>query len=254
MDGERAATLHRVITAIQRRWGERALRLLGQSTIDAPLSVIPTGLADLDHALGIGGLPRGRLTEVMGAPTSGATSIVLQVLAQAQSHGDRVGYIDVQASFDPEYAAWCGVALETLLLVRPQQPAEALDILYALVTSHGLGVLVVTDLGVVQETPQGAALLSTTLRTLVAPLAASPCALIVLTALPYRAEYIRSLGVSGSALAHAAAVRLHVVRVSWLDGASFTCSSKVTILKHKFAGEGATVDVAITFSDGWRIS
>src|SRR4051794_34749254 len=107
VDGERAATLHRVITAIQRRWGERALRLFGQSSVDAPLAVIPTGLADLDTALGIGGLPRGRLTEVMGAPTSGATTIALRTLAQAQSHGDCVGYIDVQANFDPEYAAWC---------------------------------------------------------------------------------------------------------------------------------------------------
>src|SRR3954447_1207568 len=82
-----SATLQQIITAIQRRWGVRALRRLGQPGDDA-IAVIPTGFADLDHLLGIGGIPRGRITEFLGTPTSGMSTIVLTLLAQAQAAGD----------------------------------------------------------------------------------------------------------------------------------------------------------------------
>jgi recombination protein RecA len=256
VDQERAATLHRVITAIQRRWGQRALRRFGQTPANAAIPVVPTGFTDLDAALAIGGLPRGRITEVMGLPTSGATTIVLRTLALAQAQGDRVGYIDMHTTFDAEYARWCGVTLDTLLLVRPRQPVEALDIISALVASHGLGVLVVHDLALLQETRPGFAALSTALRVLAAPLASSPCALIVLTPLPFRPEYIRTLGVSGSALAHAAALRLHIAREAWLDDANqpLGCCTRITVLKSKFAAPDSTAKILITFVDTWRVS
>jgi RecA/RadA recombinase len=162
----------------------------------------------------------------------------------------------VPATFDPEYAAWCGVTLKTLLLVRPRQPAEALDIMYALVASHGLGVLAIDNLGVLQETPQDVTKLSTALRVVIAPLASSPCAVVVLTPLPFHANYIRMVGLSGSALAHAAALRLHIAREAWLDDATmpFTCRTRVSVLKNKFSPPDATADVTIAFANTWRVS
>ena len=87
MPGDRTATLQRVIATIQRRWGERALHILGQSSSSPATSAISTGFAALDQALGIGGLPRARMTELLGPPTSGKTTLALRMLAQAQQDG-----------------------------------------------------------------------------------------------------------------------------------------------------------------------
>jgi recombination protein RecA len=256
VDQERVARLHQLIRTIQGRWGQHALRLFGQTPATGAIPVISTSFPDLDAALAIGGLPRGRITEVLAMPTSGATAIVLRAVALAQQRGDCVGYIDMHSTFDAEYAVWCGVSLETLLLVRPRQPADALNIIFALVVNHGLGVLVVDDLALLQETAHGAAALSAALRALTTPLASSPCALVVLTPLPFRAGYIRSVGLSGSALAHAAALRLHVAREAWLDDEDmpFSCRTRMTVLRSKFAAPEATADVTISFVDTWRVS
>ena len=93
MDRERSATLQQLIAAVQRRWGVRALRLFGQPTHDA-IPVIATGFADLDTALSIGGIPRGRIIEFLGAPTSGMSTIILTLMARAQAQGDVVAYIN----------------------------------------------------------------------------------------------------------------------------------------------------------------
>jgi recombination protein RecA len=150
VDRDRAARLQPLIAAIQRRWGVHALRCGGQAPAGA-LPALPSGFPALDAALGIGGLPRGRLTELLGAATSGKTTIALHALAAAQARGERVGYLDLPATFDPEYAAWCGVDLPALLLIRPQTPPDALDLLPPLVAS-GLGMLLVDDLASLQQT------------------------------------------------------------------------------------------------------
>src|SRR2546423_3070131 len=104
LDRERNATLQQLITAVQRRWGARALRRFGQPTDDT-IPVIATGFADIDNALSIGGIPRGRITEFLGTPTSGMSTIILTLMARAQAHGDVVAYLDLSRTFDPEYAA-----------------------------------------------------------------------------------------------------------------------------------------------------
>jgi recombination protein RecA len=249
-----AARLQRVIAAVQQRWGAHALRLLGQSPAEA-IPVISSGFTDLDTALGIGGFPRGRLTELLGRATSGKTTIALRALAQAQALGDRVGYLDLPATFDPEYAAWCGVDLATLLLIRPQTDTYALDLLPPLVASGGLGMLVVDDLASFQETTQGSVLLERALRVLAARLAASPCALLALTTLPHRPGVMGTIGFRGAALAYAAAIQLHVAREAWLDDGSAPpgCQVRVHVLKHKLAAPGKAARVTIAFEDHWSI-
>ncbi len=254
MERDRAATLQQLIAAIQRRWGAHALRVFGQRSAEA-IPVISTGFLDLDAALGIGGFPRGRITELLGMATSGKTTIALRALAQAQAQGDRVGYLDLPSTFDPEYAAWCGVDLASLLVIRPQTPIDALDLLSALVASGGLGMLVVDDLACFQETTQGSVLLERALRVLARPLTRSPCALIVLTTLPHRPGVIETIGFRGAALAYAAAIQLHVAREAWLDNrhAPPGCHARVNVLTHKLAAPGKAARVTISFEDHWSM-
>jgi len=248
MDGQ-SATLQQLIVAVQRRWGVRALRWLGDArTTPAPV-VIPSGFPDLDAALGIGGLPRERLTELLGTPTSGMTTIALTLLAQAQRAGDLAGYVDLSKTFDAEYAALLGVDLAALLLIRPSSAAEALEIMHALIGSGGLGVLIVDSLALLQMVPADALLLERALRVLSGALAASPCALIALTPLPYAPEMTRALAFRGSLLAHAAAIRLHVAREAWVaaEYGPPGCHVRISILKNQLAAIGGDVQLLIRF-------
>jgi recombination protein RecA len=249
MDADRAAMLQSLIAALRKRWGSRAARLGAEAE---EVYTVPTGFPELDAALGIGGLPRGRLTEILGTPTSGATTISLTLLARAQERGDLAGYVDLSRTFDAEYAAAAGVDLHALLLARPRTAADALELIYALVESGGVGVLVVESLALLQSVPRDAALLDQALRILPGSLAASPCALIVLTPLPYGTEMVRALGFGGSALAHAAALRLHVAREAWLEAEQGPpgCAARVTVLKHRLGSPDGQAQLLLRFDDG----
>lgn len=251
MEQERAATLHRIVASIQRRWGERALRFFRQHT-DQPFPVMSTTFESLDALLAIGGLPRGRITEFLGTPTSGMTTIALTLLAHAQAKGDVAAYIDLSRTFDAEYASALGVDLSALLLVRPLTADETLELLQALIGSGGIGVLVIDALALFQTNFHDDLLLERTLRVLPSVLAASPCVLIVLTPLPYTPEFIRALAFQGSRLAHAATIRLHFARENWLavEHGSPGCGARVSVLKHKLAQAYGDTQVVIRFPDG----
>jgi recombination protein RecA len=254
MQRNSAINLAEVIAAVQRRWGTRALRLFGAAT-EEMIPVIPTGLDDLDRALRIGGVPRGRITELLGTPTSGMTTIALTLIAQAQAQGDLAGYIDLSKTFDAEYAALVGVDLAALLLVRPMSAADTLEIIQALISSGGVGVLIVDALALLQSAPRDSVLLAQALRVLPASLAVSPCALVALTPLPYSPEMTRSLAFTGSLLAHAAAIRLHIVREAWLPAEHGPpgCPVRISVLKHRLAAGEGQAQVLIRFADEERM-
>jgi recombination protein RecA len=254
VDRDRTTTLHQIIATIQRRWGVRALRRLGQPADDA-IAVVTTGFAELDAALGIGGIPRGRVTEFLGTPTSGMSSIVLTLMARAQAQGDMVAYVDLSRTFDPEYALAIGIDLHALLLVRPSTADDALNIIHALVSSNGVGVLIVDALALLQSEPRDAPLLAQALRVLPGSLAASPCALVALTVLPYSPAMTRSFALGGSLLGHAAAIRLHIAREDWLpNGLGLPgCAACITVLKHKLAPMGGQARVLIHFDEQERL-
>lgn len=250
MNQDTPAALQQIITAIQRRWGIRALWRFGQHPNEV-IPVVPTGFADLDMALGIGGIPRGRITEFLGTPTSGMSTIVLTMMAHAQAHGDTVAYMDLSRTFDPEYAASIGVDLAALLLLRPPTAADALELTHAFIATAGVGVMVVDSLALLQSDSHDAPLLAQALRVLPGPLAASPCAVAALTVLPYSPAMTRSLGSGGSLLGHAASLRLHVAREDWLPSrlglpGSAAC---VTVLKHRLAPPDGQARVDIHFDD-----
>jgi recombination protein RecA len=254
MQRNSTAKLAELIAVVQRRWGTRALRLL-RDTAEETVLVIPTGFDDLDRALAIGGLPRGRVTELLGTPTSGMTTIALTLIARAQAHGDLAAYIDLSKTFDAEYAALVGVDLAALLLARPTSAADALEIIQALIGSGGVGVLVVDSLVLLQSVPRDRVLFEQALRVLPAALAASPCALVALTSLPYSPEMTRSLAFTGSLLAHAASVRLHIVREAWLPSEHGPpgCHARISVLKHRLAPAAGDAQVLIRFVDESRM-
>ncbi|MDO8584993.1 MAG: recombinase RecA [bacterium] len=131
-----------LLAALQSKFGEGAIMKLGDvSRVD--VEVIPTGSFSLDMALGVGGLPKGRIVEIYGPESSGKTTLALNVVAQAQKKGGRAAFIDAEHAMDPEYAAKLGVKVKELLISQPDNGEEALNILESLVRSGIIDVVVV---------------------------------------------------------------------------------------------------------------
>jgi recombination protein RecA len=250
--------LDAAMTAIQRRWGPKALRRWGQAPADrragalrvAEIAHIPTGFPALDKALGMGGIPRGRITELLGVPTSGMATLTFKVLANAQSRRDMAAYVDLSHTFDPDYAARCGVSPDKLLLVRPQTGGQALEILYSLIASRGVGVLVFDSISDLIAEPYGPQALSTALRRLAGALSASPCVSIFLTPLHFGDATSMDNYPSGFAVPHYAAVRLLIEKEEWIkkrrDVRGYR--ARVTVLKNKLGPAGKSASIAITFN------
>jgi hypothetical protein len=204
---------------VQKRWGDQALITARQlSTVQS----FPTGLAALDHVLSLNGIPAGHLTEVIGMPTSGMTTLLCMAVAHTQRSGTPTVYIDMSKTFDPYYVSHCGVDLEKLLLVQPKTAAAAFDIARD-VLKITRSVFIVLDAITSLPVPPT---LATLLRRLQEPLVTSQAALVVL----FPASQIGLL----SAFAH---TRLRVKRDAWLyqDGDLSGYRVRLTVLKDKGA-------------------
>ena len=242
--------LEMTVRAIQMRWGARALHKLGTSATTVKVPHIPSGFPALDQALGIGGIPRGRVTEILGPLTSGKTTIALKIIAHAQGLKDKAAYIDLSQTLDPDYAFRCGVDLRRLLIVQPNSAREALAIANSLVSSKGLGVIVFDSVAsMLGETPSPQ-LMSEALRQLTGSLADSACALIFLTSLCFGGPSSKHNYPSGFALSHYASLRLLVERERWLKryGDIRGYRAEVEVIKNKLAPSGKRVNVSITFN------
>jgi recombination protein RecA len=140
-DGKGKA-LDTTLASLKKRFGEGAIMRLGEHP-GMKVEVIPTGAISLDLALGVGGIPRGRITEIYGPEASGKTTLCQHVIAQAQKAGGVAAFIDVEHAFDSAYAAKCGVNIEDLLIAQPDTGEQALEIAEALVRSGAVDVIVV---------------------------------------------------------------------------------------------------------------
>src|SRR5215813_7162689 len=140
---ERARTLAATLGQIEKQFGKGSIVRLGSREAVVPISTISTGSISLDWALGIGGFPRGRISEIFGPESSGKTTIALQVVAEAQKLGGMGAYIDVEHALDPIYARKLGVDVDNLLVSQPDCGEQALEITNALVTSGSIDVLIV---------------------------------------------------------------------------------------------------------------
>ncbi len=131
------------IEQIEKQFGKGAIMRLGQRQVSADVRVIPTGCLALDLALGVGGVPRGRIVEIFGPESSGKTTLALHIAAEAQKQGGIAAFIDAEHALDPDYAANIGVNIDELLLSQPDTGEQALEIVETLVRSGGVDVILV---------------------------------------------------------------------------------------------------------------
>jgi recombination protein RecA len=230
-------SLASVVAAIQQRWGDKALRRLAQVKTDT--DGFSTGYAPLDRLLGRNGVPRGTLTCLSGHPTSGMTTLALNVLACAQADGEVTVYIDAERTLDPAYAAQRGINLDRLLVVWPQPRALGLDIARDIIAGEGAGV-VVFDLGQAQPgTAVQPGAVTRALRRLIMTLPRSPYALLCLSA--------ASDGLNAAVVAYAD-LHLCVERQRWQRQAGRVegYEVRVTALKNRFAPPGQSVTFTVS--------
>ncbi|HEY7254007.1 MAG TPA: recombinase RecA, partial [Methylomirabilota bacterium] len=140
---DRRQALDLAIASIDRQFGKGAIMRLGQGGVIDEISVIPTGAMQLDVALGVGGIPRGRITEIYGPESSGKTTLALHVIAEAQRMGGTAAFIDAEHALDPVYAKNLGVNTDELLISQPDTGEQALEIAETLVRSNAVDVIVI---------------------------------------------------------------------------------------------------------------
>src|SRR6202521_5207326 len=143
MADDRSRAVELALSQIEKQFGKGSIMRLGSKEAIVPISVISTGSISFDAALGVGGVPRGRVIEIFGPESSGKTTITLQIIAEAQKLGGMAAVVDAEHALDPQYAKKLGVDVDNLLVSQPDYGEQALEITEALVRSNAIDVLVV---------------------------------------------------------------------------------------------------------------
>ena len=149
----RKAALASALKQIEKDFGKGSIMRLGDAKASMNVEVIPTGILPLDIALGVGGVPRGRIIEIYGPESSGKTTVTLHMIAEAQKNGGIAAFIDAEHALDPVYAQKLGVNIDDLLISQPDTGEQALDIVDALVHSGALDIIVVDSVAACPRTP-----------------------------------------------------------------------------------------------------